>query len=214
MLKAIIFDLDGVVVDTERSVWLTSSTQLIASYNKKYNEKDAGHLMYGASFQDATRIMYDFYHINDSFENFLEKRRQLVSKGFAENVSIMEGFENFYKKLNGRQTAIATSMPEEFLTLTLRHIPLKDLFHGHLYTIAESGGRGKPHPDVFLYAAKKLEQDPSECIVIEDAPKGIEAAHNAGMRAIALSTSVSIDKLAEAEYIVSSFAEITDEMLS
>ncbi len=214
MVKAIIFDLDGVVVDTERSVWLTSSTQLIASYNKEYHEKDAGHLMYGASFREATFIMYEFYDIQDTFENFLEKRRQLVSKGFAENVRLMEGFEKFYKRLDGRKTAIATSMPEEFLSLTLGHIPLKTLFKEHIYTIAESGGRSKPHPDIFLYAAKKLGQDPSACIVIEDAPRGIEAAKNAGMKVIGLATSVDPEKLSKADCIVNSFAEITDEMLS
>ena len=214
MPKAIIFDLDGVVVDTERTVWLNSSIQLLALYNKKHEAGKVEPLIHGMSFEDATRILYDFSNIEDSFENFLKKRRELVRKGFAENVAFMEGFEEFYKKLDGRKKAIATSMDNQFLKLTLNHLPLESLFGDHIYTIAESGGRGKPHPDIFLYAADKLGEEPSNSIVIEDAPKGVTAARNAGMKVIGLAKSVSPDMLSQADFIVNSFSEITEKMLS
>ena len=213
MPKAIIFDLDGVVVDTEKTIWLNTSIQLLALYNKKHEAEKVEHLLYGASFEDATRILYDFSNIEDSFENFLKKRRELVRKGFAENVAFMEGFEDFYNKLDGRKKAIATSMDNQFLKLTLSHLPLRSLFGDHIYTIAESGGRGKPHPDIFLYTAKKIGYHPKESIVIEDAPKGVTAAKNAGMRVIGLAKSVSSDKLSDADYVVNTFDEITEEML-
>jgi beta-phosphoglucomutase len=214
MQKAIIFDLDGVVVDTERSVWHESSVKLLLRYNKKFDVTKVGHLLYGAKFEDATRSLYDFYKIEDSFENFLRNRRELVRKGFAENVTVMAGFYEFYKRIDGRKKAIATSMDNEFLTLTLNHLPLTDLFGQHIYTIAQSGGRGKPHPDIFLYAAKMIDQKPEDCVVIEDAPKGIEAAKSAGMRAIGLATSVSKEHLSKADYIVNSFSELTEDMLA
>src|SRR5260221_5221108 len=172
MAKAILFDLDGVVVDTERTVWFDSSVQLLALYNKKHDEETLRPLVMGSKFEDGTKLFYDFYDIQDSFENFLEHRRQLVLKGFAENVTIMDGFEDFHKKLGKYQKAIATSMDEKFLALTLNHLPLKSFFGQHIYTILEAGGKGKPAPDIFLYAAKKIGQNPEECIVIEDAPKG------------------------------------------
>lgn len=213
MTKAIIFDLDGVVVDTERTVWFESSVQLLHMYQIVHEEKKVKPLIMGAKFEDATRILYDFYHIQDSFENFLEKRMHLVRKGFAENVALMDGFEDFYTRLDGHKKAIATSMDEAFLELTLRHLPLRSFFGEHIYTVTEAGGKSKPHPDVFLYAAEKIGEDAKNCIVIEDAPKGIAGAKRAGMEAIALATSVSAEHFDQADYVVNSFAAITDVML-
>lgn len=214
MAKAIIFDLDGVIVDTERSVWHAASVALLKLYHKKFEREQVGPLIYGTKFEDATRVIYEYYAIPDTFENFLAKRRELVRKGFSENVTIMDGFEDFYKGLKNYKTAIATSMDTEFLKLTLQHLPLRSFFGEHIYTIAESGGRGKPHPDIFLYAAKKLHENPADCIVIEDAPKGITAAKNAGMKTIGLATSVTPAALAEADHVVGGFAEITKDMLA
>lgn len=213
MPKAIIFDLDGVVVDTERTVWLDSYMQLLKLYNLDNKRENLKHLTMGAKFEESTRILYDFYKIQDSFENFFENRRRLVLKGFAENVAFMNGFEEFYQRLDNRKKVIATSMDEAFLKLTLGHLPLRSYFGEHIYTVADAGGKSKPHPDVFLYAAKKIGEDPENCIVIEDAPKGVTAAKSARMKAIALTTSVSAEHLPHADYTVSSFSEITDSML-
>lgn len=214
MPKAIIFDLDGVIVDTERTVWVDSSVKLMKLYNKRHTEERVRPLLMGSKFEDGTRILYDFYNITDQFENFLENRRQLVLKGFAERVTFMKGFKVFFKKIKKHKKAIATSMDPKFLELTLNHLPLVSFFRDHIYTISEVGGKGKPAPDIFLYAAQKLGENPSNCIVIEDAPKGVTAANSAGMRSIGITTSVTKQHLAHASYIVDSFSEITEELLA
>lgn len=214
MAKAIIFDLDGVVVDTENTVWIDSSISLLKLYDKQHNEEKVRPLLMGSKFEDGTKILYDFYGISDSFENFLESRRKLVLKGFAENVTLMEGFSDFYKRLGKYKKAVATSMDNKFLELTLDHLPLRSFFGEHIYPISEVGGKGKPAPDIFLYAASKIGQDPEDCIVIEDAPKGLTAANSAGMKSIAITTSVSKEHLNHAAHIVDSFSAITDEMLT
>ncbi|MDO8660099.1 MAG: HAD family phosphatase [Candidatus Parcubacteria bacterium] len=214
MIKAIIFDLDGVVVDTENSVWHDSSINLLALYNKKHDEEKIKPLLMGSKFEDGTKIMYEFYKIQDSFENFLEHRRRFVHKGFAEKVTFMKGFENFYKRLEKHKKAIATSMDDEFLALTLNHLPLRSFFGQYIYPISKVGGKGKPHPDIFIYTASRIGQNPENCIVIEDAPKGVTAANSAGMKSIAITTSVLRRYLSHAVHIVDSFSEITDEMLT
>lgn len=100
-----------------------------------------------------------------------------------------------------------------FLSLTKKHLPLDSFFGNHIYTIADAGGRGKPHPDVFLCAAQKIGQEPRNCIVIEDAPKGIAAAKSAGMQAIGITTSVAKEHLTDADMVVAAFAEIPDKVL-
>lgn len=213
MAKAILFDLDGVIVDTENTVWHDSSMRLLESYNMQHNEEKLKPILMGLRFEDGTKLMHDFYKIQDTFENFLEKRKELVREGFAKRVTIMKGFKEFYKKLSDRKKAIATSMDKDFLQLTLGHLPLRSFFGQHIYHIAESGGRGKPHPDIFLYAASKIDENPENCIVIEDAPKGVTAANSAGMRSIGITASVAKEHLSHANYIVDSFSEITEEML-
>lgn len=114
MHKAIIFDLDGVIVDTERSVWHASSVHLMQSYGIHHDEEKVRPLLMGSKFEDGTKILYDFYKIQDTFENFLAKRRELVRKGFAEQVTLMEGFTDFYTRIKNHKKAIATSMDEIF----------------------------------------------------------------------------------------------------
>jgi len=83
----------------------------------------------------------------------------------------MDGFKDFYKGLKSYKTAIATSMDNEFLALTLHHLPLSSFFGEHIYTVAQSGRRGKPHPDIFLYAAQKLNQNPVIASLYKTHPK-------------------------------------------
>ncbi len=213
-MKEVIFDLDGVVIDTERTVWNFYSVELLKPYGIKHREEAVRPLLLGSKFEDGTKIMHDFYGVPGDFESFLEARRELVRKGFAENVAFMEGFEDFYKRLAGRKVGVATSIDTEFLALTMSHLPLRSFFNEHIYTIAKVGGKGKPDPAFFLYAAGKMNVDPRNAVVIEDAPKGVTAANAAGMRSIAITTSVSSDLLKHANYVVDSFSEITDEMLA
>jgi beta-phosphoglucomutase-like phosphatase (HAD superfamily) len=74
---------------------------------------------------------------------------------------------------------------------------------------AEDLSRGKPDPEGYLTAAMRLDQPPKDCIVIEDAPAGIEAAHSAGMRVIAIAATYSADQLHAADLVVERFTDLT-----
>lgn len=214
MAKAIIFDLDGVIVDTEDSVWHNSDFILLRKYNRIYHPEVLKHHMMGGAFEDTALFLYTFHNITESFEEFLLHRRKLVREGFANRVSYIKGFEKFYEKVKERNKAIATSMDDEFLRLTLRHLPLRKFFGKHIYRISQVGKKAKPEPDIFLFAAKNIQEDPKNCIVIEDSPNGILAAKRAGMKVIALTTSFSQNQLTIADCVVTNFSKITEEMLS
>ncbi|HYV33427.1 MAG TPA: HAD family phosphatase, partial [Candidatus Limnocylindria bacterium] len=94
------------------------------------------------------------------------------------------------------------------LTLIDSRLHIFEAFNNQIFTISQVGNKSKPDPAVFLFAAEKMQSKPAECFVIEDAPRGIEAAKNAGMFCIALTTTFTKDRLTQADIIVDSFKEL------
>ena len=89
-----------------------------------------------------------------------------------------------------------------------KQLKLKEIFDNHIYT-RDDVKRGKPHPDIYLYAAEKLGVNPVRCFVLEDSPVGIKAAKDAGMFVIGLNLNSRDDKeFDEADVVVSSYEEL------
>ncbi|MFD5513727.1 HAD family hydrolase [Streptomyces sp. NPDC127051] len=101
-----------------------------------------------------------------------------------------------------------TALHPELLDLADRLLGLRTLFREQISSLADGTLRSKPHPDLFTNAATRTGTAPEQCVVIEDAPHGIEAAHRAGMPCIALTTTHPHDALVAAELIVDHFSEI------
>jgi beta-phosphoglucomutase-like phosphatase (HAD superfamily) len=99
-------------------------------------------------------------------------------------------------------------MDQNLLKLVDQRLNLSALFENKIYTLDKVGYRSKPNPDIFLYAAQQLGSLPESCVVIEDAPHGIDAAKRAGMRCIAISTTYDAGKLEQADFVVNAYAEI------
>ncbi|HEY4597713.1 MAG TPA: HAD family phosphatase, partial [Thermoanaerobaculia bacterium] len=108
-------------------------------------------------------------------------------------------------------TCIATSMPEELFAVADRCLRISRFFGSRVYFPSHVGGRAKPAPDLFLYAAGELGVPPDRCLVIEDSPRGIEAARRAGMPVIGLATTHEEELLEGANMVVDSFKEIALE---
>jgi beta-phosphoglucomutase-like phosphatase (HAD superfamily) len=100
-------------------------------------------------------------------------------------------------------------MPEELFAVADRRLGISRFFAGRVYFPTHVGGRAKPAPDIFLYAAAQLGAPPARCLVLEDSPRGIAAARRAGMKVIGLATTHDRAMLAGADRVVSAFAEIT-----
>jgi HAD superfamily hydrolase (TIGR01509 family) len=206
-IDTIIFDAEGVIVDTE-AVWDHGSTELLRRRGKVYDSKRTKPLLTGRSLPEGIRVMQEQYGFDGDAEACARERLEIV-RGLFEQVELMPGFLTFHARVHGRfKIAVATAMHEELLTPLDRRLGLSGLFDGHVYHLAHVGGRSKPNPDLFLYAAERLGSQPSSCLVLEDAPYGIEAARRAGMACIGLATTYPPDLLAAADRVVSSFDEI------
>jgi len=206
-IDTILFDAEGVIVDTEK-VWDHGSTELLRRRGKVYDSKRTKPLLTGRSLPEGIRVMQEQYGFDGDPEVLARERLEIVRELFNQ-VELMTGFLDFHARVHGRfKAAVATAMHEELLTPLDRRLGLTRLFEGHVYHLAHVGGRSKPNPDLFLYAAERLGSPPASCLVLEDAPYGIEAAHRAGMACIGLATTYPTEMLTAADRVVRSFTEI------
>jgi beta-phosphoglucomutase-like phosphatase (HAD superfamily) len=187
-VKAAIFDLDGVSVNSE-SAHLKTFNQTLAPLGVQISEKFWKRNYTGTG---STAIMKDVFvrnGINENVQEWVAKRAEVYQK-YVEQHGLPEisGFKSFngYLVSQGVATAVASGGHNSHIQASLQSLGLpKMLFVGQ-----ENVSRAKPAPDLFLLAAKRLKVKPSECIVFEDSRAGIEAARRAGMPCIALSTTL------------------------
>lgn len=207
-ITTIIFDADGVVIDSER-IWDTAQAAFSSRHGIPYERNKLKPLMAGRSQVEAVEILRKEYGLTGNTQSLVDERMELVKREFAKGVEFVPGFNEFFQGIrHDYQNCIATSMPEELLALVNGRLGLSTLFEGRIFSLMAVGYRSKPNPDLFLYAANQLGVAPDECLVIEDAPNGIEAARRAGMKCLGLTTTFGRETLRQADQIVDSFGQI------
>lgn len=208
-LEAIIFDLDGVIINSEQLAD-QANEQFLQSFGFPYERERIKPLLSGRTLLENTKIFMQQYNLTGDVVTLTKKRMKMRAELYEEKLGFIPGFEDFFQEVKKRQlqTAIATTSPPELLEMAKRRLPISEKFGDRIYSVETVGCRSKPAPDIFLYAAQKLAVEPQYCVVIEDAPLGIEAARAAEMRVIALTTTYSSAHLNGATVTVNSFAEI------
>ncbi len=207
-ITTIIFDADGVVIDSER-IWDEAQTEFSRRLGIPYERAKLKPLLAGRNQTEAIEILKAEYAIAGDTESLVAERTELVKRGFQNGVEFMAGFRDFFQRIRFEyKTCIATSMPEELLAIVDGRLGLSSLFGGQVFSLIAVGYRSKPNPDIFLHAAKQLGAEPANCVVIEDAPHGVEAARRAGMKCIGLTTTFDRQTLSRADCVVESFGEI------
>lgn len=209
MLRAIIFDADGVIIDSER-IWDLAQEEFLRRRGIAYERERVKLVCTANSPVGAVKALQEIYGFPGDPEAMSEERLAMVREHYQGNgIPLVPGFSEFYAKIKDRYlTAVATAMEQGLMDMVVERLGLRKLFGDHIYSIAEIGYVPKPNPDIFLYAAKKLGAEPSECLVIEDSPNGIEAARRAGMRCVALTTTFGRERLTGAEQVVDRFEDI------
>jgi beta-phosphoglucomutase len=209
LIDAILFDCDGVVLDSE-TIWDRCETEFLRRRGIAFDIARTKPLITGLGQRAGVLLLQEQYGVEGDPDALVVERLEIIRELFEQEVRFTEGFPEFYEeKVRGRYaTCIATSMPEELFAVADRKLGIARFFEGHVYFPTHVGGRAKPAPDIFLYAAAQLGAPPERCLVIEDSPRGLEAARRAGMTSIGLATTHGPEVLGEADRVVSSFAEI------
>ncbi|MEK7165722.1 MAG: HAD family phosphatase [Patescibacteria group bacterium] len=184
MLKAIIFDLDGLLVDST-PLQLEANRLFIESFGKIYAKPTSGRE--GMRIIDILRDYKDIFELPGSIEELYRKRQQIYFDLVKTDLRLFPDSLPLLEKLKkrGLRLALATSGDRNYVRLVFTKFPkLKDFFEKAV--TSEEVDRGKPYPDVFLKAVQLLEIMPSEAVVIEDSFNGVAAAKRANIPVICI----------------------------
>ena len=194
-IVAHIFDLDGVLVDTAKYhflAWKRLAEQLGIAFNEKDNER-----LKGVSRLDSLRIILSLGSLTLSREKEKEYA-ELKNSWYLEYIhrmpstDILPGTRKYLQQLKDEGKLIALGSASKNARLILDRLQLTHFFDAIIDGNATSAA--KPNPEVFLLAGKALKTQPSQCLVYEDAPAGIEAAHRAGMQVVGIGNPQSLSK--------------------
>ena len=212
--SAVIFDMDGVMVNSEPNHY-QADTEVFASLGIQVTEEERK-LFLGISASDMYDYLRERYHLKRSQQELLELdiciRKQHLLPPHT-HLAASPGLVDFLKRLQAQNLpmAVASSSVAALVQPLVHNLEL-----GSFFVCLATGDQvryAKPFPDIFLLAAGKLGVPPETCVAIEDSPNGLKAAHAAGMKSIGYSP-LRQHKLEMADRVVSHFDEITPDMLS
>ena len=182
-IEAVVFDMDGVLVDTEH-LWDEVREELTAEWGGRYSP-EAQQAMMGMSSLEWSRYLHEVVGLREPPDVInAEVVRRMLAR-YETDLPVVPGAPEAVRRLrdDGLALAVASSSNRELIDAVLRRVELEPCFG--VTVSSEEVARGKPAPDVYLEAARRLGVEPARCAAVEDSASGIRAAHAAGMRLIA-----------------------------
>jgi HAD superfamily hydrolase (TIGR01509 family) len=207
MIQAILFDLDGLMFDSEPHS-LASWEAVLQERGVVLDQLTIDSIL-GRRIDATARTLIDKYHLPDTVHGLADAKTAYQIAHLAGNVKPMPGLIELLDEIDrrGLQKAIASSGIRRYVEAVLRVNDLFDRFS--VIITGDQVAHGKPAPDVFLAAARALNVEPQHCLVLEDAPTGVQAAKAAGMMCLAVpDRSVAQLDLSQADRVVTSLRDV------
>jgi HAD superfamily hydrolase (TIGR01509 family) len=213
-IAAVVFDLDGVLVDSEQ-LWDEVREDLARERGGRWHDQAQADMM-GMSSPEWSRYMHDVIRLSEPPDEInAEVVRRLLAR-YRESLPLIDGAVEAVERLAGRwPLGVASSSNREVIDAVLDAAGITERFAATVSS--EEVARGKPAPDVYVEAARRLGVDAESCAAVEDSRNGIRSAHAAGMRVIAIPNAhypPSADALAVADVVLASLDELTVEAVS
>jgi HAD superfamily hydrolase (TIGR01509 family) len=213
VIQAVVFDLDGVLVQTEE-LWDEVREEFARERGGRY-DAEAQRAMMGMSSLEWSRFMNEELGVPEPPEQISAEVVRRMQTRYRERLPLIEGAREAVERLAARwPLAVASSSNRPLIDAVLQLSGLSELFRATVSS--EEVPRGKPAPDVYLEAAARLGVDPARCAAIEDSHSGIRSAKAAGMRVIAIPNSSfppDDEALAEADVVLRTLEELRPEVV-
>lgn len=212
-MNAVIFDMDGVLIDSEPLHFQADEAML-----KKLNiEAPAGYLEKFVGVTDSVmwKEILETYNIDADVKDVLNAqlsiKLKLLKKGVFEPIDGVIDLLNELEQMEIK-CAVASSSAGIFIKEVIKKLSLESYFQH--WVSGESVSKSKPSPEIFLKVAEMIGEDPGDCVVIEDSANGVSAAKHAGMKCIGFKNASSgTQDLSKADLVVRSIRDITPDIL-
>ena len=213
MIEAVIFDLDGVLLDSEQ-LWNEVREELVRERRGRWHDRAQADMM-GMSSPEWSRYMHDRLGLAEPPDEIAAEVVQRMEARYRERLPLIRGAREAVERLAARwPLGLASSSNRELIDLSLELSGLARSFRATVSS--EEGGRGKPAPDVYLEAARRLAIGPRGCVAIEDSRNGILSARAAAMLVVAIPNHVfppDAGTLEQADLVLQKLEELSAEIL-
>ena len=212
-LKAVLFDMDGVLVDSEELIYLAAK-QMFAEHGIEVTQEDFKPFI-GAGENNYLGGVAKKYNLDIDIEHDKARTYEIYAEIAPEKLKVIPGVVQFINRCKSKnlKLAVATSADEIKMKINLKAAGLDN----GIFDVTVNGlevVNKKPHPEIYLRTAKKLQVKPFECLVVEDAVNGVESARAAGAKCLAVTTSFSESELSAADWIVKKLTEVPENVLN
>ena len=203
-----LFDMDGLLLDTE-TIYTQVTQEIVSRFGKQYDWSIKANMI-GRKAIDSARYLVEVLALPITAEEYLEERKDMLKEEFK-NAKALPGAERLIRHLNQHQVPIAvatSSMGDLYDIKTTNHQDWFQLFDAVVTVDDPEVNEGKPAPDLFNVAAKRIGADPAATLVLEDAPSGLAGATAANMRAVVVpDPNMDRARYADADLILDSLMD-------
>lgn len=210
---AILFDMDGVIIDSNPA-HKKAIIQFCDKYDKHLSDDEMKRYIWGRTNKEWIRHLFGEDLPDADLRVYADEKELLFRTIYEPDIKLLTGLAGFLELLrsNNVPMAIGTSAPRTNVDFVFKHTGIENYFDAVLDE--RSVTIGKPDPEIYLKAAKALNFDPADCIVIEDSLSGVEAGKRAGCKVIGITTTHSDAELSKADFTAADFSNLTLNDLS
>jgi beta-phosphoglucomutase len=213
MLKGVLFDMDGVLLDSEEYI---TRAGVLMFREKGYEVKESDFKPFtGMGENRFLGGVAEKYGIPFNLEKDKARAYEIYGQIVQGKLAPLKGVREFLEKCRKKKLklAVATSADEVKLHINLRETGLKEELFDTLVNGLEVINK-KPHPDIYLLAAERLGLDPASCLVVEDAISGMKAAKAAGCKCLAITSSFGAEAFDLADWVASDLSDAHDDCIN
>ncbi|MBC7923924.1 MAG: HAD family phosphatase [Ferruginibacter sp.] len=212
MAFAVLFDMDGVIVDSNPYHKLAFQA-FLKKYNRSLTDDELKTHVYGRTNQEGMPYIFQRVLAAAELAALADEKEALFREMYQADIRPVAGLMPFLQMLQRRRVpmAVGTSAPGANLDFVLDSLGIRSYFGALLDSAFVT--RGKPDPEIYLKAAAELGTPPNQCVVIEDSLAGVRAGLNAGAKVIGITTTHTAEELANTHLVIQSFEGLTVDQL-